>query len=199
MSQGAPAPERAAGAERRRRLARLLVRAREGEAGALDAIVRELNPLLWHVARAQGVDRYDAADVVQSTWLELVRRLDDIVTPEALTAWLVTAAKREAWRVNARRRRLAAEVGVDFEVTPDPDPADHALASERAEALRRNFGRLSAKCQELLRIVAVVDRPDYTIVSDALGMPVGSIGPTRGRCLEKLRRLLLRDPQWSAA
>ena len=86
-----------------------------------------------------------------------------------------------------------------LEVLPDPAPAvDEALLTgERDRALWRLFQNLTPQCRELLRIVAHVDRPDYDLVAEALGRPRGSIGPTRGRCLAKLRELLQADPLWS--
>jgi RNA polymerase sigma factor (sigma-70 family) len=186
------------GAQRAERLARCLERARAGETAALDEVVRELNPLLWHVARAQGLDPGEAYDVVQTTWLELLRRLDQIRSPSSLTAWLVSATRREAWRTNRRRPRYAD--GVEPVELADGAPGldEGLITGERDRALWGHFRRLSERCQELLRVVAFVDRPDYAVVSEALGMPHGSIGPTRGRCLAKLRGLLLADPIWSA-
>ena len=185
-------------ADRRERLARCLELARDGDVGALDTIVRELTPRLWHVARAQGLASDEAADVVQTTWLELVARMREIRSPQALTAWLVSTAKREAWRVRERARRVS-DVGDVIDEVPDlaPDAGDLLIADERYRVLWHHFQRLPGRCRELLRIVAMVDRPDYTLVSEALGMPHGSIGPTRGRCLEKLRQRLLADPVWS--
>src|SRR5690349_13301710 len=90
---------------RSERLAACLIRARNGDVAALDDVVTELNPLLWRVARAQGLLADDAADAVQTTWMELVRHLHAIRSPLALVGWLVAATKREAWRVNARRRK----------------------------------------------------------------------------------------------
>jgi RNA polymerase sigma factor (sigma-70 family) len=187
----------ATGTQRHARLAGLLERARTGEAGALDDIVRELTPLLWHVTRAQGLDAADAADAVQTTWLQLLRALHDIRSPQALTAWLVTAAKREAWRVRRQRRRFVQSDTVDELPEPEPEAAERLIADERQRVLWTHVQALSRRCRELLRIVALVDRPDYEQVSAALGMPRGSIGPTRGRCLAKLRESLLADPRWS--
>jgi RNA polymerase sigma factor (sigma-70 family) len=187
-------------AQRPQRLAEQLARARAGDLGALDQVVVELNPLLWHVARSQGLTTEDAADVVQTTWLELVRQLDAIRSPLALTAWLVSATRREAWRANARRRKhhaLGDEVLLDL---PDggPDAVERLSADERHRALWRHFTRLAERCQTLLRVIAMADRPDYAATAEALGLPKGSIGPTRGRCLAKLRAMLVADPAWSA-
>jgi RNA polymerase sigma factor (sigma-70 family) len=194
------APIESARADRRVRLAGRLERARLGEIEALNDVVRELNPLLWHVARAQGLSTEDAIDVVQTSWLELLRRLHELRSPQALTAWLVTTTRREAARVDARRRR---QTGADAELLdavadPAPGPGERLVTDERHRILYHHFARLSERCRRLLRIVAQVDRPDYEAVADALAMPRGSIGPTRGRCLAKLREMLLADPAWTA-
>ncbi len=180
-------------------LAECLERGRAGDQHALDEIVEALTPLLWHVARGQGLSTEDAADAVQTTWLELVRRMHDIRSPQALTAWLVTATRREAWHVRTRRRRQASAPAELLDAIADPglDIEEIVGRSERYRSLWRNFQELPARCRELLRIVAMIDRPDYSAVSQALRMPSGSIGPTRGRCLAKLRALLLADPAWS--
>ena len=191
----------AARAGRPERRADYLDRARSGEAGALQEIVRELTPLLWHVARTQGLSAEQAADVVQTTWLELLRRLNEIRSPQALAGWLTTATRHEAWRIMRQERKHAGS-GDEFEAEtladPAPEAADRLIAEERQRVLIRHFGRLSQRCQTLLRVVAEADRPSYAVVSEALGMPAGSIGPTRGRCLARLRDMLLADPQWSA-
>jgi RNA polymerase sigma factor (sigma-70 family) len=186
--------------ERVARLAERFERARQGDRGALNDVVRELNPLLWHVARAQGLGADEAADVVQTTWLELLRRLDEIRSPQSLTAWLVTAARREAWRAGARSRRHAPDPTAALAEAPDPDPepAERLLTDERDRMLWRHFQRLPQRCRTLLRIVAFTHRPDYARIAEALGMPRGSIGPTRGRCLAKLRAMLQSDADWSA-
>ncbi len=186
-------------ADRAAWLGECLVKARGGDRAALDELVVQLNPLLWHVVRAQGLGAEEAADVVQTTWLEFLRHLDDIRTPAALTGWLATAARREAWRERDRSRRTADDPTDALAALPDagPEADEQLLTSERDRVLWRMFERLTPQCRELLRIVAQVDRPDYDVVAEALGRPRGSIGPTRGRCLAKLRELLLADPLWS--
>ena len=188
-----------AAADRAARLGACLEKARTGDQAALREVVTELNPLLWRVARAQGLAAEEAADVVQTSWLELLRRLHEIRSPQALTSWLVTATRREAWRVREQGRRHAPGAADGLDAIPDagPRPGDQLLTDERDQALWRAFRLLPDRCRELLRIVAQVSRPDYTAVAEALGMPVGSIGPTRGRCLAKLRDLLAADPGWS--
>jgi RNA polymerase sigma factor (sigma-70 family) len=195
-----PAATDAERATRTAWLAGCLHRARDGDLTALNEVVQQLNPLLWHVARSQGLAADDAADVVQTTWLELVRRLHDIRSPEALTGWLVTTARREAWRAaNRRRGHPRPDPGVlDALPDPGPEPGERLEVDERHRVLLGHFARMSERCRALLRIVAMVDRPDYEVVAEALAMPRGSIGPTRGRCLAKLREALLADPAWSA-
>jgi RNA polymerase sigma factor (sigma-70 family) len=185
---------------RAERLAAYLRQAQGGDTAALDPVIRELNPLLWHVARAQGLSTEDAIDVVQTTWLELLQRLREIRSPQALTMWLISTTRRGAWRAASRRRREVASatdelLGEVPDSTPDID--DRLDADARHRALWRHLQRLPERCRELLRIVAMVDRPDYDDVAAALGMPRGSIGPTRGRCLSKLRAMLTADPAWS--
>jgi RNA polymerase sigma factor (sigma-70 family) len=166
----------------------------------LEDVVRELNPLLWRVARSQGLGAEEATDVVQTAWLELLRRLNDIHSPQALTAWLVTTTRRESWRVRERGRRDRHEESDVMEALPDTGigPAEQILVDERDASLWRNLEQLPLRCRQLLTVVAQVGRPDYGAIAEALGMPHGSIGPTRGRCLAKLRQLLLADPTWSA-
>jgi RNA polymerase sigma factor (sigma-70 family) len=203
MIEPAAPPEPGRHADRHERLAALLVAAQAGRRESLEQIVVELSPLLWQVARAQGLDREAAEDAVQCTWLSLLGGLDRIHTPVALTAWLVTATKREAWRVRAASR---AELPVDGstmnEMTDIPDPLpppeESLLLAERHRDVWRAVRLLPERCQELLRVVAFVHRPDYDEVAVALGMPRGSIGPTRGRCLAKLRALLDAQPDGSA-
>jgi RNA polymerase sigma factor (sigma-70 family) len=185
--------------DRAARVGGCLERARNGETGALSEIVRELNPLLWQVARAQGLTAEESADVVQTSWLELLRRLHEIRSPQALTSWLVTATRREAWRVRELSRRQVPDGVARLEAVPDPGPSpgERLLDDERDQVLWQHFQRLPERCRTLLRIVAHVARPDYSAVAEALDMPIGSIGPTRGRCLAKLREMLQADPGWS--
>ena len=191
MSVTAP-PGRSDRSDRTARMADLLDAAKGGSEEALGQITAELSPMLWHVARAAGLGADDAEDVVQTAWERLLSHLADIRVPQALIGWLVVTTKHEAWRIRSsgRRQRPADQEWL----TALPDHAagieEQILLDEQQRALWRAVGRLSAQCQELLRIVAFIPRPDYQSVSAALGMPVGSIGPTRGRCLDKIRVLL---------
>lgn len=185
---------------RAQRLGALLVRAQFGDRESLRDIVTEATPLLWNVARAQGLARADAEDVVQAVWLSLIACLTTIQTPDALVGWLITAAKREAWRVRRARERTPT---VDTEEMPETVDAgepveERVLAEERRQMVRDALKRLDSRCAELLRVLSFSDKPNYATVAERLNMPPGSIGPSRGRCLAKLRKALAKDPRWSA-
>jgi RNA polymerase sigma factor (sigma-70 family) len=173
------------------RHAACLQAARAGDRKALDALVADLTPLIWHVARGNGLDRQAAEDVAQNVWLGFLRHLHRMREPRALVAWLVVAARRESRRTWPESKRVSAEE------TPElPSnlglPEDEALRGERDRTLWAAFGRLPRRCQELLRLTVLEGRAQYEAVSQALVMPRGSIGPTRGRCLKSLRAELER-------
>jgi len=171
--------------------ASLLARAAQGDQRAWDELVAEHSRLLWAVARSFRLDAADANDVVQTTWLRLLEHLDRIEDPRRLVGWLVTTARREAMRVLRRsgRERPAGEESA-LDRADDSPPVDAALLlDERDRALWQAYERLGEKCQQLLR-VAVTHPAAYEEISAALGMPVGSIGPTRRRCLTQLKALL---------
>lgn len=180
--------------DRDARIAGLVNAVREGSDDALGQIVTELSPLLWHVARAAGLSSGDAEDVLQTVWMRLLSHLEGIRTSAALTSWLVVTTRREAWRVRAEGRRHLPADREWFSTLPDQGPGseEQVIADDQHRALWAAIGQLSSRCQELLRIIAFVPRPDYQAVAAELGMPVGSVGPTRGRCLAKLRALLAK-------
>jgi len=180
------------------RAATLFVRFRDGNEPAMGELVGLLTPILWHTVRAQRLEREAAEDVVQSTWLALVRNSAAIADPQAVLAWLIVTAKRESWRVAKRDERVEPKDFEDDEVVTAPRdlPEERVLRSDTDNRLWQHVAQLPDRCQALLRVIAFADRPDYAAVAKALGMPVGSIGPTRGRCLAKLRLQLANDPAW---
>jgi RNA polymerase sigma factor (sigma-70 family) len=168
---------------------------RAGEHTALDDLVRSLTPVLWHVVRSYGLEREQAEDVVQTTWLTLVRRHETIADPQAVAAWLTTTARREAWRVakaGTRAIPLGDEV-IEARVPTQKAAETEVIVADEQSRLWACVEQLNERCQRLLRIVAFDDRPDYAGIATELGMPIGSIGPTRGRCLDKLKTLLIND------
>jgi RNA polymerase sigma factor (sigma-70 family) len=171
---------------------------REGDKASIGELVKLVTPILWHTARGQRLDRELAEDVVQSSWLALVRSAESISDPQAILQWLIVSTRREAWRVVKRADRVEPrEFENDEIVSPaDDQPDAQVLRSHGDTHLWEHIARLSERCQALLRVIAFADRPDYASVAESLGMPVGSIGPTRGRCLAKLREQLNNDPKW---
>lgn len=167
---------------------RLVSAAALGDEAAWNALVDRFGRLVWAVARAHRLDAGDAEDVVQTTWLRLVEHLGRLRDPERVGAWLAATARHESLRLLRRSgRHVRLEEDVDWD-SGDP-PVDAALLGrERDAALWAAFARLGDACRRLLRLLVADPEPSYEEVSAALGMPIGSIGPTRRRCLENLRR-----------
>jgi RNA polymerase sigma factor (sigma-70 family) len=175
-------------------LTQLVSQARAGDQRAWDQIVARFTGLLWAVTRAYRLEPHTAADAVQVTWLRLIESIDNLQEPEALPGWLLTTARRQAGRV---ARAGGRDVLLDELEGLDADPLDAAtsldtalLTDERDAALWASFSRLGQRCQRLLRVLVAPECPSYSEVATQLGMPIGSIGPTRGRCLAQLRVLL---------
>ena len=169
-------------------LSELVRAAAEGDHEAWNALVSRFNGLVWSVARAHRLPADDAADVVQVTWLRLVEHLDRVADPERLGAWLATVARREslkALRLSARQVPTPEDELPD--AISDAPVEDRLLATERNRLLWRAFAGLREECRALLRMLAADPPPSYREVSAALAMPIGSIGPTRARCLDQLR------------
>ena len=184
------------------RAGRLFVAYRDGEGSAMSDLVRTLTPILWHTVRSTRLDNAAAEDVLQTVWLGLVRHSDTIAEPNAVLQWLVVSTKREAWRVSRVQDRARPE---DRETTRagesdgEAEVGDQVAGAQADDVLWRAVQRLPERCQALLRVIAFAAKPDYALIARSLGMPLGSIGPTRGRCLAKLRLALAADPQWGAA
>jgi RNA polymerase sigma factor (sigma-70 family) len=170
----------------------LVARARGGEAQAWDALVERYAPLIWSICRKYRLSRADADDVGQSVWLHLVDRLDKIRKPAALAGWLATTTRRECGRlVRAAHGPHAVIYALDAENMAD-EQADAAeqgvLAAERHAALRQAFTSLPPDFQRLTAMLIADPPVPYAEISARLGMPIGSIGPTRSRCLDRMRR-----------
>lgn len=171
----------------------LLRAADEGDAEAWNALVARYNGLVWSVVRSHRLRDADAADATQTTWLRLAEHLGDIRDPERLGAWLATTARHECLRLLRVGQRVVPveEVEMPLEDLDIPGPDARLLAEERDAGLWRAFARLSASCQSLLRMLVSEPPPSYEEISAATGMAIGTIGPARGRCLERLRRHLV--------
>ena len=175
-------------------LATLLRAASEGDQEAWNAITDRFTSLLWSVARSYRLGSDDAEDVVQNTWLRLLENLTRIDNPEALPGWLATTARREALGILRRRGRTVLtrdeDLGADLADPASTELDSALLEDERDVELWASFAKLPERCQQLLRVLMACDRPVYAEVSAAFDMPIGSIGPTRMRCLERLRKLV---------
>lgn len=172
-------------------VASLLDAAADGDEQAWSALVARFHRLLWATARATGLSEADAADVTQTTWLRLAEQLGRITEPAALPGWLVTTTRREAIRVSQRSRRPLPSVLLGrVDVDDDYSAVDRLVRAERHDELRAAFRRLGERCRILLAMLSADDRHSYEDISAQLEMPVGSIGPTRRRCLTKLAGLL---------
>jgi RNA polymerase sigma factor (sigma-70 family) len=170
----------------------LVASARNGDNQAWDAIVERYAPLIWSICRRHRLGDADAQEVGQSVWLQLVDQLDRLRDPAALPGWLATTSRRECGEVlRASRGPGAAGYGLDAETLPD-DQAKMAeqelLVAERHAALREALSHLPPSCQRLVALLIEDPPVPYAVISARLGIPVGSIGPSRARCLDKLRR-----------
>lgn len=182
--------------------AALVERCRRGDADAWTLLVRRYQRLVYTVAMRAGHDAHVAADVFQTVFARLLEHLPRIADPARLQAWIVTTAKREALLLRRRGERsvsMTRDSGDDADGTPEWDIADDAPLAEQslddlqqAHRLRLGLERLDRRCRELLGLLFrdEDDAVGYDEVARRMDMPVGSIGPTRARCLGKLRRLV---------
>jgi RNA polymerase sigma factor (sigma-70 family) len=170
----------------------LVTCARDGDVQAWDALVERYAPLIWSICRKYRLADADADDVAQSVWLHLVNQLGKIREPAALAGWLATTTRRECGRlVRAARGPHAAVYALDAETMADEqsDTAEQqVLAAERHAALREAYTHLPTECQRLVAMLTADPPVPYAEISARLTMPVGSIGPTRSRCLDRMRR-----------
>jgi RNA polymerase sigma factor (sigma-70 family) len=170
----------------------LVAAAAAGDAGAWQALVERYTGLLWSVARSFRLDQAAAEDAVQTAWLRLLEHLDRLHDPEHVGAWLATTVRRECLQHLRRSGRERPTDLADLDVVDLTSPPVDAelLRGEAAVELGRALARVPERCRRLLRVLMADPPPSYDDVSAALDMPIGSIGPTRGRCLDRLRREL---------
>jgi RNA polymerase sigma factor (sigma-70 family) len=174
-------------------IAAWLRQAAEGDRQAWNRLVNQYGRLIWSITVRFKLTESDAADVVQTTWMRLIEHIDRIEQPDRVGAWLSSTARNECLRhVAARKRIVLVHENVELENADlDESPVDEALlAAERAQHVRAAMSRLPTEQQQLLELLMADPPVSYAEISDQLGLPVGSIGPTRGRCLAKLRVLL---------
>jgi RNA polymerase sigma factor (sigma-70 family) len=169
----------------------LVMRVRTGDERAWDTLVERYAPLIWSLCRRYRLNATDTCDVAQSVWLKLADELGKIRDPAALPGWLATTTRRECQRVlNTAQAPHAARHRLDPENSPDDQAKtleQGLLAAERHAALREAFADLPPCCQQLIALLTEDPPVSYAEVSARLGVPAGSIGPNRRRCLDKLR------------
>jgi RNA polymerase sigma factor (sigma-70 family) len=170
----------------------LVTRARNGDTRAWHALVERYAPLIWSICRRYRLGDADAQDVSQDIWLHLVRHLDTLRVPAALPGWLATTTRRECDRkVRAAAGSHATGYLLDADILPDTRAAtadQELLEAERHAALREALAALPPSGRQLIAMLTADPPVPYTEIGARLGIPVGSIGPTRRRCLDKIRR-----------
>jgi RNA polymerase sigma factor (sigma-70 family) len=172
-------------------LAARVAAAKDGDRAAWDALVEQYMPLVLGVARRYRLSHEDVADVSQALWLRLVEHLDDIREPRALPGWIVTTTKHEALRLlSTRQRAVPVDPLTSLALNDLPEEEgieDDLLRLERHQALREGLRELRPQHRALLQLLLMDPPLSYDDISRQLGIPKGSIGPTRARCLEALR------------
>jgi RNA polymerase sigma factor (sigma-70 family) len=171
----------------------VVVAASRGDQGAWRELVRRHAGTVWAATRQFRLSRQDAEDVSQTTWLLLAVHIRTLKDPAAIGAWLTTTARRESIRLIRRRRREAAA-----DLSDPPTLVDHSaeqghevvLRAELRAAVRSAFLDLPEHCRRLLAMLIQDPPPSYAEISAALKIPRGSIGPTRARCLDRLRKVI---------
>jgi RNA polymerase sigma factor (sigma-70 family) len=170
-------------------LAELVERVCAGDPSAGAALVDEFAGLVWAITRAYGLSPADAADAAQNTWVRMLERLDRLREREKLAGWLATIARRECLNVLRARARVLLDDELPERVDESARAHEQAvIVAERDATLWSALERLAPRDQALLRILVADPQPSYEEISAALGMPIGSIGPTRARALQRLRR-----------
>lgn len=181
--------------------AALLRACRAGDATAWETLVRRYQRLIYAIPRRAGLSDDLAAEVFQRVCITLLEHLDRIDRPERLGAWLATTARRESWR---QLRQLRATTSLDTSDDDDneiiqiadgaPLPDEQLERAERQHEVRLAMAHLNERCHNLLTMLFYQSEPPpYAEIAAALGVPEGSVGPTRARCLRKLQDILEAD------
>lgn len=171
--------------------ARLVRRCQQGDRRAWDLLVTELEPIVYGVVRRLGLSREDAQDAFQDAFVKLFASLDRIASPAALPKWMAVTTARECLRLKRIASDATTDVPLDQLIAAEERAADAiAFEADQAFAVRAALRELGGRCADLLDLLHRDEPASYTEISEQLQMPVGAIGPTRARCLGKLRSLL---------
>jgi RNA polymerase sigma factor (sigma-70 family) len=174
----------------------LVLACRRGDQLAWEKLIRRYQRMIYAIPRSAGLDEYQAAEIFQDVFTTFFQKLNDIEEPEKLQAWLVTTARRKTWRTIARsqtRTREDAEASNEADAVRDetPLPDEQLLILEEQHRVRTAVSMLDERCQKLVQMLFYeAQPPSYSEIAASLGIPEGSIGPTRARCLGKLLRIL---------
>jgi RNA polymerase sigma factor (sigma-70 family) len=174
-------------------VARLVHGAGAGDTRAWGRLIDRYGRLIWSITREFRLPESDAADVSQTTWMRFVEHIDRLEHPDRVGSWLAATARNECLRCLASRRRLVLaheDMVLDCSAEQGPEIDEALLAAERAAVVRAAVARLPRRWQRLMELLMADPPVSYAQISVELGLPVGSIGPTRGRCLARLRALL---------
>jgi len=168
-----------------------------GDSSAWETLIKRYQRLIYSIPLKARLSSDDAADIFQSVCLKLFEKLSSLREYQKLSAWLTTTTTRECWRISSRNRRLGSSFGTDDESPFKDIPAAAPLADaerevlERQQIVRQAVESLPERCRELLTMLFYQkDELNYAEIARRMGMPVPSVGPTRARCLEKLKKLL---------
>jgi RNA polymerase sigma factor (sigma-70 family) len=163
----------------------LIERCLKGDQAAWKDLVTRYQRLVYSIAHVFCPSSDDVSDVFQQVWLELYQHLSDLRNVEALPAWLITVTRRRSYALIRSRR---GSEPLDEEI---PDLSQTLAQIEHEHSLERALGQLPDRCRRLIAMLYFdVREPSYSQIAEAMGMPEASIGPTRARCLEKLKKLL---------
>jgi RNA polymerase sigma factor (sigma-70 family) len=171
----------------------LLERCKRSDAGAWSTLIDRFQALVYSVPKRMGLDEDDAGDVFQTTFQALLRSLDRIENADTLPKWLAVTASRESLRLKRVKGKTLLPDGIDLEeivATEERSAEEMAVAESDALEVRRAVKRLSGRCRELLERLYFSDEGSYQQISEGMGLAIGAIGPTRARCLEKVRKSL---------
>ena len=169
----------------------LLTRVIAGDERAWDEVVDRFAGLVWSVARSYRLSSAATDDVVQTVWLRLAEHCSRIRQPDRLASWLATTTRNEALRVIRGNNRLTPQAAVDELPEPTTPSVEERVSDDvTLRAVLQAFAKLPPDDQQLMRLLCAVPPLDYQTIAEMLGRPIGSIGPTRARCLERLKKLL---------
>ena len=174
-------------------LAQLVRRAVDGDRWAWERLVDQYGRLIWAITRDFRLVNSDAADVTQVTWLRLLEHIHQIENPDRVGSWLTSTARNECLRHLAARKKVVLaedDVVLDEAAVSEPEVDERLLSAERSQMVREALAHLPWRSQRMLELLMADPPASYAEISDHLGLPIGSIGPTRSRCLARLRGLL---------